>query len=80
MFIVLDESVLTYSLNKIVQATNNITARAIFVKYSGMKKLRRGELWTKGYFVAIVGKHGIEAMLSKYIKNQGVSKDCKRLH
>ena len=75
------QSVPTYSPRKIVQVIKSITAREIFVQCPEVKKqLWGGEFWTKGYFVSTVGKHGNEAMLSKYVKNQGVSKDYKKLH
>lgn len=75
------QSVTTYSPKRIVQIIKSITAREIFHQCPEVKKkLWGGEFWTKGYFVSTVGKHGDEAMLSKYVKNQGVSKDYKKLH
>jgi REP element-mobilizing transposase RayT len=75
------QSVPMYSPKKVVQIIKSITAREIFTQCPEVKKkLWGGEFWTKGYFVSTVGKHGDEVMLSKYVKNQGVSKDYKKLH
>jgi REP element-mobilizing transposase RayT len=30
-----------------------------------------GEFWTDGYFAGTVGKHGVENMISDYVKKQG---------
>ncbi|MDP8206505.1 MAG: transposase, partial [Candidatus Electryonea clarkiae] len=38
------------------------------------------EFWSKGYFISTVGHHGDEAMLKKYVKNQGTGKNYKPLH
>ena len=43
------------------------------------EELWGGEFWSDGYFVSIVGKHGDEKMIGKYVKNQG-SKDYQVLH
>ena len=43
------------------------------------EELWGGEVWSDGYFISTVGKHGDEAMIEKYVKNQG-SKDYQVLH
>lgn len=35
------------------------------------KQLWGGKFWTDGFFASTVGKHGDEAMIGKYVKNQG---------
>ena len=34
-----------------------------------------GEFWTRGYYVGTVGEHGNEAVIQKYVRNQGRSLD-----
>jgi putative transposase len=66
------QSVPMYSPKKIVQIIKSITAREIFRKCPFVKKqLWGGELWTDGYFVTTVGKHGNEDVIKNYVKNQG---------
>jgi REP element-mobilizing transposase RayT len=35
------------------------------------KQLWGGQLWSDGYFVTTVGKHGDENRIRNYVKNQG---------
>ena len=68
-----------YSVTKIVRMVKSLTAREIFKRCPQVKKqLWGGEFWTDGYFVSTVGKHGDEAMIGKYVKNQG--KEYHKLH
>ena len=74
------QSVPTYSPKKIVQIIKSITAREIFKKCPLVKKqLWGGELWSDGYFVTTVGKHGDEDVIRNYVKNQG-DDVYKKLH
>jgi len=67
------QSVPTYSITKIVTTLKSITAREIFKRCPEVKKqLWGGNLWTSGYFVASVGKHGNEKQVENYVKNQGM--------
>lgn len=73
------QSVPTYSVTKIVRMVKSLTAREIFCRCPQVKKqLWGGEFWTDGYFASTVGKHGDEAMIGKYVKNQG--KEYHKLH
>jgi len=66
------QSVPTYSPKKIAQTIKSITAKEIFRRHPEVKqKMWGGEFWSKGYFMSSVGKHGDEAMLKNYVKNQG---------
>ena len=66
------QSVPTYSVTKIVTMIKSITAREVFKRYPEVKKqLWGGELWTDGYYVATVGKHGNEDVIGNYVKSQG---------
>ena len=50
----------------------SLTAREIFGRCWQVKEhLWGGEFWTDVFFVSTVGRHGDEAMIGKYIKNQG---------
>jgi len=75
------QSVPMYSAKKVVQTIKSITARKSFKKFPWLKqKLLGGAFWSKGYFISTVGKHGDEAMLKNYVRNQGTSKSYKPLH
>ena len=66
------QSVPTYSVTKIVRLVKSLSARELFRRCPELKKiLWGGELWTDGYFASTVGKHGDEAMIGKYVRNQG---------
>ena len=66
------QSVPSYSVTKMVTMIKSVSAREIFKKCPDVKKqLWGGEFWSDGYFASSVGKHGDEAMISKYVKNQG---------
>ena len=55
------QSVPTCSPTKIMTTIKSITAREIFKRCPEVKKqLWGGNLWTSGYFVSTVGKHGNE--------------------
>ena len=73
------QSVPTYNVTKIVTVIKSLTAREIFRRCPQVKKqLWGGEFWTDGYFASTVGKHGDEAMIGRYVKNQG--KQYQKLH
>lgn len=66
------QSIPMYSVTKIVRLVKSLTAREIFKRCPYIRKqLWGGELWTDGYFASTVGKHGDEAMIGRYVKNQG---------
>jgi REP-associated tyrosine transposase len=75
------QSVPIYSPKKIVQIIKSITAREIFAACPEVKqKLWGGELWSDGYFINTVGKHGNEEVIKKYIQNQGSESNYEVLH
>jgi putative transposase len=66
------QSVPAYSPTKIVRIIKSLTARELFKRIPGLRrKLWGGEFWSGGYYIASVGKHGSEGMISRYVKNQG---------
>lgn len=73
------QSVPKYSVTKLVTLIKSLSAREIFAKCPHVKKkLWGGEFWSDGYFASTVGKHGDEAMIMKYVKNQG--KEYTKIH
>jgi len=70
-----------YSVTKIVRMIKSITAKKIFEKHPEVKKqLWGGEFWSDGFFVNTVSKFGSEDTISKYVRNQGMEKEYKKLH
>ena len=75
------QSVPTLSPSRIIQAVKSITAKEIFKRNPEVKqKLWGGEFWTKGFYVNTVGRHGDENTIQKYVKEQGLEKEYKRIH
>jgi REP element-mobilizing transposase RayT len=75
------QSVPMYSPKKIAQPIKSITAKEMFRRHPEIKqKLWGGEFWSKGYFMSTVGKHGDEAKLKNYVKNQGGDENYQQLH
>ena len=75
------QSVPMYSPKKIVQTIKSITAREIFRRCPEVKKqLWGGQLWTDGYFVSTVSKHGDEDMIANYVKKQGSAEKYQKFH
>ena len=73
------QSVPTMAPTRIITIVKSITAKEIFKRCPEVKKqLWGGNLWTSGYFVSTVGKHGDEKTIENYVKNQG--KDYKQIH
>ena len=75
------QSVPKYSPRKIIQTVKSIIAKAVFAQCPQVKKkLWGGEFWTDGYYVATVGEHGNEEVISKYVREQGQEKEYKKLY
>jgi len=66
------QSVPSYRPTKIVKIIKSLTAREIFQRIPTVKKrLWGGEFWSKGYFISPVGRHGNEAVIRQYVRQQG---------
>ena len=66
------QSVAMYSVTKLVTMIKSLTSGEIFRRCPHVKmQLWGGEFWTDGYFASTVGKHGNEAIIGNYVKNQG---------
>ena len=75
------QSVPTYSPTKIVQTVKSITARELFARVPSIKRqMWGGALWSSGYFINTVGRHGSEAVIQRYVQKQGREQEYQRLH
>ena len=75
------QSVPKYSVTQIIRVIKSITAKKIFEKHPQAKEqLWGGEFWSDGFFVNTVSKFGSEDTISKYVKEQGIEKEYKKLH
>ena len=68
------------TLSNIVTKIKSITAKYIFTQHKEVKTfLWGGKFWSSGYYANTVGQHGNIAMITNYIKNQGI-KSYQQLH
>ena len=75
------QSVPNYSPTKLVQSIKSLTAREIFHRVPTVKKrLGGGEFWSQGYFVSTVARHGNEAVIRAYVRQQGSEKAYTQRH
>jgi len=75
------QSVPSYSPTKIVQLIKSLTAREIFHRVPTVKqRLWGGEFWSKGSLSSTVGRHGNEAVIRQYVRQQGTEKGYTPLH
>jgi len=59
----------------------SITTKKIFEKTFGSKKATIGwSILSDGFFVNTINKFGSEDIISRYVKNQGIEKEYKKLH
>ena len=66
------QSIPWISPSQIAKVVKSITAKEIFKRCPEVKqKLWGGELWSDGYFVSTVGKHGNEKQIENYVRQQG---------
>lgn len=67
------------SPTQIVKTTKTITSKEMFRLHPEIKKmLWGGHLWSSGYYMNTVGRHGNEESIKKYVQNQG--KQYKQIH
>ena len=66
------QSVSTQSPKAIVQIIKSITGMEIFRLHPEVKEvLWGGKFWTSGYYINTVGQYGNEALIRKYVEEQG---------
>ena len=74
------QSVPMWNITKIVTTVKSITARQVFEQMPELKTEMWGAgLWTSGYFVSTVGKHGSEKAIINYVKQQGREDEYKQI-
>ena len=67
-------------VSDMVNKIKGITGRMLFRAHPEVKKfLWGGQFWTDGYYINTVGQYGNIAMISNYVKNQGIPK-YQQLH
>ena len=66
------QSVPTMAPTEIVKIIKGVTSREIFRLHPEVRRqLWGGNLWSAGYFVGTVGKHGNESQVKNYVREQG---------
>ena len=66
------QAVPMYSPTQIVRMIKSLTAKELFKRIPSVKKqLWGGALWSSGYFITTVGKHGSEQVIQNYVRSQG---------
>ena len=64
---------------QIVKTTKHLTSKEMFRLHPELKKiLWGGHLWTSGFYMNTVGRHGNEEAIKKYVQSQG--KHYKQIH
>ena len=70
-----------YSVTEMIRMIKSIIAKKIFEKHPEVKKQPwSGEFWSDGFFENTASKFGSEDTISKYVRNQGIEKEYKKLH
>ena len=59
---------------------NNVAEQSNEATRGRERVMRRFKFWSKGYFMNKVRKHGDEALLKNYVKNQGCDESYQQLH
>ena len=60
------------SATSLAKLVKSITAKKLLAKFPWIKTITLGNhLWTSGYYIASVGVHGNEVVISNYVKQQG---------
>ena len=75
------QSVPKYSVTQIIRIIKSITAKKIFARHPQVKEqLWGGEFWSDGFFVNTVSRFSSEDTISKYVRDQGIEKEYKKIH
>ena len=73
------QSVPVLSPKQIIQTIKSLTAKEIFRRHPEVRKLLwGGKFWTSGYYVNTVGQYANEAVIRKYVQDQG--KTYEQIH
>lgn len=66
-----------YSGSQMVTMFKSITARELFKRFPELRKsLWGGEFWSDGYYFATVSERGNWQVVSRYVENQGKTKEA----
>jgi putative transposase len=66
------QAVPMYSPTQLVRMIKSLTAKEIVKRIPSVRKqLWGGALWSSGYFITTVGKHGSEQVIQNYVRSQG---------
>ena len=75
------QSVPTNRPTKIIRNVKSLTAREIFKRAPEVKeKLWGGKFWSDGYYVNTVSRYGSEETVQKYVQDQGIQEEYRKLH
>ena len=75
------QSVPMYSVSKIVEMLKSITSKQLFRIHPEIKAiLWGGKFWTSGYYANTVGQYSNEEVIRKYVQNQGLGGEYKKVH
>ncbi len=75
------QSIPSRSTTQLVTIIKSITAKKILEISPELKvDLWGSHLWTSGYYVSTVSKHGNETVISQYVKKQGSYQEYEQLH
>ena len=69
-----------YSPTQIIRTKKSITAKELKRHKEIKEKIWGGQFWSDGYYVNTVSKHGNEDVIANYVKEQGKSKEYKKLY
>lgn len=73
------QSVPVLSPSQIIKMVKSLTAKEVFRRHPDFKReMWGGKFWSSGYYVNTVGQHANEAVIKKYVQNQG--KTYHQLH
>jgi putative transposase len=65
----------------IVQTVKSLTAKEVFKQLPGVREqMWGGQFWSDGYYMSTVGKKGSEAVIARYVKDQGREGEYIKLH
>jgi len=75
------QSVPNYSVTEMVTMLKSITSKQLFRKHPEIKAiLWGGKFWTSGYYANTVGQYANEEVIRKYVENQGMEKQYRKIH
>lgn len=75
------QSIPMYSVSKIVTMLKSITSKQLFRIHPEIKAiLCGGKFWTSGYYANTVGQYSNEEVIRKYVQNQGLDGEYKKVH